>query len=398
MQRTITRTAEPEGEPPLHDEQWTIRKDAAEILADPEMLASFQIVVLGRNADVFLGDEALVRLEKWLKQREASLVCFRGAPSSQLSQRLGALMPVRWSPARESRFRVQMTEAGADFHWLPAGDDGQGGIAMLPSLAKVTHPERREIAQTLAQTVSNAEGDTEPVITYLRVGMGRVVVVEGAGMWRWAFLPPRYKQHDATYQTLWRSLTRWLVSNVQLLPSQRFALRVEKVSFSTTEHATADLLIREEDLGKQVPEVTLSGAALSKSQSFTPVPAGDSPGRYRVAFGRLPEGQYRAVVADARDDEVSAVAAFDVRRGNLKELLQVEAKPEQMKFIAEQSGGAVLESTDADAFARQFDLHLNKSRPDRMAQTTAWDRWWVLIGAFALWGLTWGLRRYSGLI
>ncbi len=394
---THTQDTQPPDTQPLQDERWTIRKDAAEILADPEMLNSFQIVVLGRNADVFLTDEAMMRLEKWLKQREASLVCFRGAPSSQIGQRLGALMPVRWSTARESRFRVQMTEVGSDLHWLPT-NDGQGGIAVLPSLAKVAQPQRREIAQTLAQTVADAAGNTDPVISYLRVGMGRVVVVEGAGMWRWAFLPPSYKQHDATYQTLWRSLTRWLVSNVQLLPSQRFALRTEKVSFNASEHATADLLIRAENLGQQVPEVTLGGTAFSKPKSFTPVPAGDSPGRYRIDFGRLPEGQYRAVVAGAGDNEVSAVAAFDVRRGNLNELLQVEAKPQQMKFIAEQSGGAILDSSDADAFAGQFDLHLSKSRPDRMSQTTAWDRWWVLIAAFSLWGVTWGIRRYSGLI
>lgn len=379
-------------------EQWTILGDAAQILADPDVLDSYQIVVLGRNAEVFLGDEALVRLEKWLKHRESALVCFRGAPSSQINQRLGALLPVRWTPSRESRFRVQMTEAGKNLRWV--SDDAGGQLAGLPSLATVALPERREMAQTLARTVGamNGAADGDPVITYLRVGMGRVVVVEGAGMWRWAFLPPSHQHRDKTYGTLWRSLTRWLVSHVQLLPSQRMALNVEKVTFATTENATAELLIREEELPQQLPEILLTSTALSKPRTFTPIPSGNSPGQFRVAFGQLPEGTYQVSVKGTGDEEVSTTTAFDVRRGNLREVLSVEAKPEQMAMIARLSGGAVLDTTDADALARQFDRHLSRSRPQRTSRTTAWDRWWVLFGAFAVWGTAWGLRRWSGLI
>ncbi len=117
-----------------------------------------------------------------------------------------------------------------------------------------------------------------------------------------------------------------------------------------------------------------------------------------MAFGQLPEGQYQARVAGAADDEIGAVTAFDVRRGNLQELLEVEARPDQMKFIAEQSGGALLTDTDPGLLARQFDEHLTRTRPVRTAQTTAWDRWWVLLAAFCVWGGAWGLRRFSGLV
>jgi hypothetical protein len=69
-----------------------------------------------------------------------------------------------------------------------------------------------------------------------------------------------------------------------------------------------------------------------------------------------------------------------------------------MQLLAEQSGGAVLESDDPKQLARQFDAHLSSSRPIRTTRTTAWDRWWVLVGAFMLWGAAWGLRRRSGLV
>jgi hypothetical protein len=91
------------------------------------------------------------------------------------------------------------------------------------------------------------------------------------------------------------------------------------------------------------------------------------------------------------------VTAFDLR-GNLTERLDVSAQPNVMKWIAESTGGAVLESADPRLLARQFDEHLGRTRPERTAQTMAWDRWWVLIAAFAIWSAAWGLRRRSGLV
>ncbi len=76
----------------------------------------------------------------------------------------------------------------------------------------------------------------------------------------------------------------------------------------------------------------------------------------------------------------------------------MSAQPNMMKLIADGTGGAVLESADPGLLARRFDEHIGRTRPERTAQTMAWDRWWALIGAFALWGAAWGLRRRSGLV
>ena len=106
----------------------------------------------------------------------------------------------------------------------------------VPSLATTGRAEKpKPLAVVLATSTSEGTRRQAPVLTYQPVGSGRAVVVEGAGMWRWAFLPPDHKQHDATYATLWRSLIRWLVANVGLLPSQQLALRTDEVTFSTTE-------------------------------------------------------------------------------------------------------------------------------------------------------------------
>jgi hypothetical protein len=377
-------------------DQWTIQKDAGKLLADANALAAYQIVILGRNAEVFLSDEALARLKQWLTEKDGSLVCFRGAPSSQISQRLGELMPVRWTPAGESRFRVQLTGAGQSLRWLPAGRDGDDPLAGMPSLASVTQAEAKPALAVVLAAGAAGSGQPAPVMTYQQLG-GRVVVLEGAGMWRWAFLPPQYQKRDEVYGSLWRSLVRWLVANVGLLPSERMALRTDKITYNSDENATATLLVRDSQAAGPPPRIELSGGTLQRPRTISCVPRGNAPGQFHAALGRLPEGRYLARVAGAGKEEISAVAAFDVQ-GNLKEWLDVRARPDLMKFIAQHSGGAVLEDADAGRLARQFDQQLSRSRPQRTTRAMAWDRWWVLLGAFGLWAAGWGLRRWSGLV
>ena len=390
----------------MRSEDWSIETDAGKILSTPETLDSYQIVVLGRDADVFLTDGALANLKNWLNKGDGSLVCFRGPPSSQISQRLGELMPLNWSPVSESRFRVQWTAVGESLRWLSSGAD-ETELAGLPSLATVNHVESpKALTEVLASTVGPLTSDTDPngrtaVISYQPVGGGRVVVVEGAGMWRWAFLSPDYRQHDDVYALLWRSLIRWLVSKAGLLPSQQLALRTDKVTFTTTQSVTATLLMREEQISGEVPKVQLTGGDLAEPRLITPVPSGSVPGQYRVAMGRLGEGSYEArasgPAAEKVSDEVSGVAAFVVR-GNLKERLDVRSRPDVMEMVAAQSGGDVLVGADPDRLREMIDQHLSRTLPERTTQTSAWDRWWLLLGAFTMWGIAWGIRRRSGLV
>jgi len=376
------------------NEQWAIEQDAAKFLADANTLAEYQIVVLGRNADAFLGDEAVARLKKWLVENDGSLVCFRGAPSARIGQRLGELMPVEWTPSVESRFRAQWTVQGQSLHWLPTGPTED--LSGMPSLGTVSQPKLKPAAAVaLAASEKDAAGSV-PLIAYRPLG-GRVVTIEGAGMWRWAFLPPQYQQRDDVYSSLWRSLIRWLASDVGLLPSQRMALRTDRVSFRNDEPVTASLLVREDQLSGQSPQLELSSEAMKSPRAVSCVPQGTAPGHFYASLGRLPEGRYWLRVAGAPKEELSATTTFDVR-GDLQEQLDVAARRDVLELVASQSGGAILEQADAPALAKKFDADLARNRPDRFARTTAWDRWWVLLGSLALWGTAWGVRRWSGLV
>jgi hypothetical protein len=402
-----TTTADTTDRAANRTEQWAIATDGGHWLADPEQLATYQVVVLGRDAEVFLTDEAQARLRRWVSRDAGSLVCFRGPPEAQLSQRLAQMMPVRWTPSRAARFHLKLTADGESMHWLgdqPPGDSKGGGsqssdpLAGMPTLASVAQPSAAQPQAMVWATGQLGDGNADtPVVTALPYGTGRVVVVEGAGMWRWAFLPPSQQQHSQVYAALWGSLTRWLATNTGLLPSQSWLLRTDKTEFTTGESAAGVLLVRESALGKAAPTVELTSERLAHPQTVSAVASGDEPGAFRIGFGRLQPGRYTARVIAAAASDPAAQTVFDVRP-DIRELLQLDANPALMKRLAEASGGAALESASPEEVTRHLEKYLAASHPEQIRSTSAWDRWWILAAMLGTWGATWIVRRSSGLV
>ena len=380
-------------------EDTTIIKDANQVLS-PETLAEVQIVVLGRSAEFFLEDDALDALRNWISRDGGSLVCARGAPSAQINQRLSQILPVSWANGRESRFRVSMTTQGRDLRWLAGFGEGDV-LGSMPSLATVATATRREgLANVLATTIDSATGQqVVPVLSYQPYGSGRTVVVEGAGMWRWALMSPEHEGREEVYATLWRSLLRWLVSRAGLLPGQDVSLQPDRVSFDAGDVSTATMLVRRDKIN-QIPKVRVRSTDENGfDQEFAPRPVGQDPGVYRLDFGKLAPGQYTAepvsTLSGASTDKIKT--AFDVRQ-RWVEKLELDARPDVMSRIAEVSGGEVLEQANPAEFAEQFDEHLARSRPPQFRRIAMWDRWWIMIGLLGLWAATWIVRRRSGLI
>jgi hypothetical protein len=378
--------------PAQRREESEVVKELSELLS-AESLAGYQVIVLGRDAESFLIGEAPDLLRDWISREGGALVCYRGSPVSQMTQQLSRMMPVRWSPGAESRFRVQLTGRGQGLSWISSSAPSQDALARMPSLSSSSRPER---PSALAVVLALDDGAEQPVISYQPYGGGRVVAIEGAGMWRWAFLAPQHQQHEPVYDELWRGLMRWLALGAGLAPGQNAALRADRVSYFTGENASATLLVREEATVKEFGKVALRKANGEAIGEFVPSPIGDEPGVYGVDFGVLPEGAYRAAL-EGHDDSSELTVAFDVRP-NYSERLDIAARPDLLARIAEESGGIVLDDADGGKLTKQFREHLAASRPVRFQETTVWDRWWVLAAVVGLWGAAWGLRRARGLI
>jgi len=279
--------------------------------------------------------------------------------------------------------------------WLASFGDALGAMPSLSTASSVQ--QRQGLSNVLAQAVDSDSADSIPVISYQPYGSGRTVVVEGAGMWRWALMAPEYSKQEEVYGTLWRSLLRWLVSRAGLLPGQNVSIQPDRVGFTEGDVVTATMLVRQSS-GGQAPNVRLRHPDGSTSD-HAPTPSGQEPGVFRLDLGQLPSGQYflETVAANGAQVSGSESAAFDVRSRWI-ERLELDARNDLMQKIATTSGGAELASTDPTELGKLFKEHLETARPPQYRRVAMWDRWWVMLLVLGLWASTWIVRRQSGLV
>ncbi len=373
---------------------WQILDSPRSVIGSAQSLQKYQVIVLGRDAEAYLDDTTVARLRSWVSSQGGSLVCARGAPQSTLSEKLGRMLPVRWTRATERRFRAMVTEASSSEGWLIRSGDADP-LAAMPSLVTAASPEKRGGLPRVLVSSGDAS-DAVPIVTYQPYGAGRTVVVEGAGMWRWALLPPEFAASDSTYPSVWNGLLQWLVSRVALTPGQDRALQSDRTRFSTDVSASATLLVRETVSIDGMPVVVIAREGDDKTTEVICEPAGDQPGVFQARFGKLPPGNYRATLKNAAENDRS-VAAFEVRRP-IAEALEVNPRVDLLGTIAKESGGQLLADDSGKEIAAAIDQQITAGLPIETRRTPAWDRWWVLAGILGMWTAAWTLRRRSGLI
>jgi hypothetical protein len=383
---------------------WEIQRETVSPLESLEALSKYRLVILGRDADAFLTEKSIENLRHWISRDGGCLMCARGAPANEIVSKLSEILPVRWSGSSESRFRTKVSQYGYDAAVFdPLMPDGSDPLAALPSLSTSAVPKTRVgLPQVLVQSVLDESGTAIPVVTYQPYGGGQSIVVEGAGMWRWAFLPPQHAAKDKIYPTLWQSLIQWIVSQQDLMPGQKVGIRSDRATFLTGDRATATVLVSapeafqkangELDLG-----VLLEGPGLPLPRRVAPAATGGDLGIFRADFGTLGVGYYTASVVRGDGDEVLAETALEVRDPWF-ERLELDARPDLMRRIADISGGEALVPGDVNDLCERFQERLSAGRQETVTRSTLWDRPLVLIVVLAAWLTSWIVRRRSGLV
>ncbi|HEX2475409.1 MAG TPA: vWA domain-containing protein, partial [Lacipirellulaceae bacterium] len=267
---------------------WEIQRETVSPLDSLDTLSKYRLVILGRDADAFLTEKSIENVRHWISRDGGCLMCARGAPANEIVSKLSEILPVRWSAAAESRFRTKVSQYGYDAAVFdPLMPDGSDPLAALPSLSTSAVPKTRVgLPQVLVQSVLDQSGTAIPVVTYQPYGRGQSIVVEGAGMWRWAFLPPQHAAKDKIYPTLWQSLIQWIVSQQDLMPGQKVGIRSDRATFLTGDRATATVLISApEEFQKPSGEldlgVLLDGPGLPLPRRLAPAASGGDLGLFR---------------------------------------------------------------------------------------------------------------------
>ncbi len=387
---------------------WTIEKDLKSPLESTELLERFRLVILGRDASEFLTDVAIDNLRSWMSKSGGCLLCSRGAPSDQIGAKFADILPVRWTPASESRVRAEVTQHGLDTSVFdPLMIDGFDPVGTLPTLAVGAVPKQRQgLPQVLMQsTVNNAadsSNNTIPIVTYQPFGGGQSIVVEGAGMWRWAFLPPQHASKDKIYPTLWQSLVQWIISQQDMMPGQEVAIRPDRATFLSGDRASCSVTLRNPakwnaDGNESSLSILMQSPDSELPKRFSITPSGIDSSLFRGELGALEVGYYALKVVQGTQDEVLAATAFEVRDPWF-ESLEVDARPDVMRQISRLSGGEVLQPEQVPELVARFEEQILKQQKHEETRTSMWDHPLVLITILLGWISTWVVRRQSGLV
>ncbi len=403
----------------------------AELLNSFEKLKEYDVIILGRDVDSFLDRDCVENLCHWVGEWGGSLVCARGQPLQVVPASLDRVMPVRWQTGVERRFRVNLTR---DAEWgFPAFPPA---APLMPSLASdaqsiIEKPLATVIARSgpTDASASNETGGTpgsgEPdeggssmaVASYQPYGSGRVIVFEGSGLWRWAFLPRAETARQNIYPRFWNSLLRWLVASGDFLPGETARLRASQTTFTDMDPPSLFLMTRNDpEIGAENSTPTVEIRSLTDPQGFPPrriscVPAGARENLYRATCSPLPVGAYSARLDRARGGGSSAAdaghgggsppgsveCAFDVTEPTA-EWLDLRARPALMKQLAELSGGAVLGDRPAEQVRKAYLEYWKERHPEEFHREPAWDRTAFLVALAVLAGALWIVRRRGGLV
>jgi len=113
----------------------------------------------------------------------------------------------------------------------------------------------------------------------------------------------------------------------------------------------------------------------------------------KLAEGRLLQRQVTRMPATDGSSTMNAPTGGSVAKESSQE---TTVRDEQ--WAIRKDAAEILSDADPRSLADRFEQHLARTRPERLTRTTAWDRWWLLAPALVLWGCTWGVRRWSGLV
>jgi len=225
------------------------------------------------------------------------------------------------------------------------------------------------------------------------VGRGQVLLVNGAGTWRWS-LNGTDELAGERGRRLWRKTVRWLAEPVHGEPLRVVA---ERRLVPGGEPVRLDALLQDERF-RPIAGADVRGELTGPGGASRPVvflPGG--PGAYSATFVSPGPGRWQASVRATRGGrEVGrARAEFVVDRWTL-EALRAQPDSAALAAIAEASGGRVGRAADAASWARSLDTRSLVRR--RTTSTRLWESPWLFGVIVAMLSAEWAWRRRRGLM
>ena len=231
-------------------------------------------------------------------------------------------------------------------------------------------------------------------MAYHYYGQGRVVSINAAGLWRWAFREKTSEEAQVAYERFWSGMLCWLLSGSDFLAGAQVALRSDRRLY--TDEQPMRLLVRTRELDQESYRPRLSirpkGGGVATDLEPRPQPGGS----FGAEAGPFPPGTYEITLHSniGRPAEISQTV--EVTSASIENRV-LSADPDLMRRLAETSEGQTLSAGDV-AGLEDIVKAWRARRELADEKHLLWDHWALLAALLAALGVEWFLRRREGLL
>ena len=373
-----------------------------------EELFTYRAVILGSVEAAFFTLEQMRMLADFVGERGGGLLLLGGrrafAEGGYADTPLADVMPVEVTRSGENaedyfaELQVSPTPAGATHPATQLGTSEQASLdrwKTMPALSTVNRIGRAKPGATallLGQTITGGGGERQIVLAHQRYGRGKAIAFPVQDSWVWQ-MHATVAVDDATHETFWRQMLRWLVSDVP-----------ERVTMTAPDHvAPGEVVAVRAQVNNEsflaVNGATVSASVLGPNGEPLDVPFEwmvDKDGEYRGSFTATEPGLYRVrVSARVGDSVITSGEDYIVAHDIQQEMFGAAQRPALLERVARETGGRYYTPETAEALAR--DMMYTNSGTTVTEQLDLWDTPAMFVALLGLIAAEWLLRRRRGL-
>ena len=373
-----------------------------------EELFTYRAVILGSVEAAFFTLEQMRMLADFVGERGGGLLLLGGrrafAEGGYADTPLADVMPVEVTRSGENaeeyfaELQVSPTPAGATHPATQLGTSEQASLdrwKTMPALSTVNRIGRAKPGATallLGQTITGGGGERQIVLAHQRYGRGKAIAFPVQDSWVWQ-MHATVAVDDATHETFWRQMLRWLVSDVP-----------ERVTMTAPDHvAPGEVVAVRAQVNNEsflaVNGATVGASVLGPNGEPLDVPFEwmvDKDGEYRGSFTATEPGLYRVrVSARVGDSVITSGEDYIVAHDIQQEMFGAAQRPALLERVARETGGRYYTPETAEALAR--DMMYTNSGTTVTEQLDLWDTPAMFVALLGLITAEWLLRRRRGL-
>ena len=373
-----------------------------------EELFTYKAVILGSVEAAFFTLDQLRMLADFVGERGGGLMLLGGrrafAEGGYAETPLADVMPVEVAPAAANgeeyfaELHVSPTPAGAMHPATQLGASEETSLdrwKTMPALTTVNRIGRAKPGATallVGQSGTDGNAERQIVLAHQRYGRGKVIAFPVQDSWVWQ-MHATIAVDDATHETFWRQMLRWVVSDVP-----------ERVSMIAPDHVAPGEVVTVRAQVNDESFLAVNGAAVSANVLGPDGQPLDIPfewivdkdGEYRGSFTAKEPGLYRVrVSARVGDSVITGGEEYVVAHDIHQEMFGAAQRPELLERVARETGGRYYTPQSAEALAR--DIVYTNSGNTVTEQLDLWDTPAMFIALLGLIGAEWLLRRKRGL-